>query len=138
MIDEGRRGFFKRIIMAGAVLAVPGEALLPRKTMASAAVAIEGVCLLVPNLEMGAEFAEQMKKSAPGSWRVHTLKGSLTDFYLETRGLYEEAQGQANTFVGVADPAAFTVIHEAIGDCGGRFHFITYESRHRVNFSVQV
>jgi len=138
MINKSRRSFFKKIAMAGAVLAVSTEQLVPRNAVAAAPAAIEGLCLLVPNMEMGVDFAAQMKKSAPGSWRVHTLEGSLTDFYLETRGLYEEAQGTVNTFVGVADPATFTVIQEAVGDCGGSFHYITYDDRHRVSFSVLV
>ena len=138
MIDKSRRSFFKKIAMAGAVLAVSAEEVSPRQAAATAPASIEGVCLLVPNMEAGVDFAEQMKKSASGSWRIHTLKGSVTDSYFETRELYEEVQGQANTFVGVADPATFAVIQAAIGDCGGSFHYITYDDRHRVSFSVLV
>lgn len=134
----GRRGFFKKIAVAGALLAVSGESVIPRKAAAATPARIEGLCLLVPNAEMSVDFAALMEKSAPGSWRVHTLTGTLTDFYLETRGLYTEAQGSVNTFVGVADPATFAVIQEAIGDSGGSFHYITYEDRHRVSFSVLV
>ena len=138
MIDKSRRSFFKKIAMAGAVLAVSGEAVASGKAAAGTFAAIEGICLLVPNMAVGVDFAAQMKKSAPGSWRVHTLAGSVTDSYLETKGLYEELQGTVNTFVGVADPATFVVIQEAIGDCGGSFHYITYDDRHRVSFSVLV
>ena len=138
MIDESRRNFFKKIAMAGTVLAVSVEAVAPRKVAVAIPATIEGLCLLVPNMEMGVDFAAQMKKSAPGSWRVHTLTGSVTDFYLETRGLYEEVKSTVNTFVGVADPATFAVIQEAISDCGGSFHYITYDDRHRVSFSVLV
>ncbi len=138
MADKSRRGFFKKIFLAGAVLGVSGEAAAPRMATASTQAAIEGVCLLVPNLEVGAGFADQMQKSASGSWRIHTLKGSVTDFYFETRELYEEIKGKANTFVGVADPATFAVIQEAIGDCDGSFYYIKHEDRHRVSFSVLV
>ena len=138
MVDKHRRNFFKKVVMTGAVLAASGGAVVTRNAAAASRAEINGVCLRVPNLDVGAEFAEQMKKSAPGSWRVHTLKGTVTDFYFETRGLYDEVKGSANTFVGVADPATFAVIQEAIGDSGGSFHYITYEDRHRVSFSVLV
>lgn len=138
MIDKGRRSFFKNFVMAGAVLATAGEAVSPGRAAASPDPALIGVCLCVPNLEVGAEFAEQMKQSAPGSWRVHTLKGSVTDFYFETRSVYEEVKDKANTLVGVADPATFAVIREAIGDSGGSFHYMTYEDPSRVSFSVRL
>jgi hypothetical protein len=138
MIDKERRGFFKKVVMAGAVLAASGEVLSYREAAASTYPAIKGVCLLVPNLEMGAEFAEQMKQSAHGTWQVHILNGSVTDFYFETKTLYEEAKSKANTFVGVADPATFAAIREAIGDSGGNFHYITYEDPNRVSFSVRL
>lgn len=138
MVDKGRRGFFKKFAMVGAVFAASGEALSPRAAGASPAEAIKGVCLLVPNLDVGADFAEHMRKSAPGSWKVHTLQGSVTDFYFATRGYYQEAQGKTNTLVGLADPATFAVIQEAIGDSGGGFHYITYEDRNLVRFSVRV
>jgi hypothetical protein len=128
MIDKGRRSFFKNFVMAGAVLATAGEAVSPRRAAASPYPSLIGVCLCVPNLEVGTEFAEQMKQSAPGSWRVHTLKGSVTDFYFETRSIYEEVKDEANTLVGVADPATFAVIREAIGD-SGQFPLLTYEAR---------
>lgn len=138
MIDKGRRGFFKKFAMAGAVLATSGGVVSPKTAGAFSRPAITGVCLRVPHLEMGDEFAGQMKQSAPGSWRVHTLKGTLTDFYFETRALYEEVKGNANTFVGVADPATFAIIREAIGDSGGSFHYIDHEETNRVSFSVRL
>ena len=79
-----------------------------------------------------------MSRNAPGRWRAHPLQGTITDSYLETRNLYEEAREGANTLVGVVDPATFAVIHEAIVDSGGSFYYVTYEDRNRVTFSVQV
>lgn len=138
MIDKGRRIFFKKCVMAGAVLAASGAAVSPREAGAFGQTSIQGVCLRVPNFEVGGEFVEQMRQSAPGSWRVHTLAGTVSDVYLETRALYEEAKGTVNTFVGVSDPANFALMQAAIGDCGGSFHYITYDDASRVSFSVRM
>lgn len=138
MIDMERRGFFKKVVLAGAVLAGPAAAVAPSTSVASDRPVIQGVCLRVPHLEIGDEFAEEMKRCAPGSWKVHLLKGTVTDFYFETKTLYEEAKERANTFVGVADPATFAVIREAVGDSGGSFHYIDYEDASQVNFSVRL
>lgn len=139
MMETGRRGFFKQVFMAGAALAATGMgAATPRKAEASVLEQIKGVCLYVPSLGKASDFVEMMNKNAPGSWKVHPLTGTLTDNYFKTRDLYEEARGSANTFVGVVDPATFAIVHEAIVDCGGCFHYITYEDRNRVTFSVQL
>ena len=143
MMETGRRGFFKQIFTAGAALVATGmEASRPRTAEASVPAAtagqIKGVCLYVPSLGQASDFVEMMNKNAPGSWTVHPLAGSLNDQYFTTRQLYEEARGSANTFVGVLDPATFAIVHEAIVDCGGAFHYTTYEDRNRVTFSVQL
>lgn len=139
MIDEGRRGFFRKFVMTGAALAASAGVAAPRKAAASPGPGIKGVCLRVPHLELGEAFAEQMKERAPGSWSVHTLEGSVTDFYFETRSIYEELKGkETNTFVGVADPATFAVVREAISDSGGSFHYTMYEGPDRVSFSVRL
>ena len=139
MMETGRRGFFKQVFIAGAALAATGmEATRPRKAEASVSEQIKGVCLYVPTLGKAGDFVEMMNKSAPGSWTAHPLTGSLSDHYFATRNLYEEARGSANTFVGVVDPATFAIVHEAIVDCGGCFHYITYEDRNRVTFSAQL
>ena len=64
------------------------------------------------------------------------MTGSLSDHYITTRNLFEEARGNANTFVGVVDPATFAIVHEAIVDCGGCFHYITYEDQNRVRRAI--
>ena len=139
MMETGRRGFFKQVFTAGAALAATGmEATRPRKAEASVKEQIKGVCLYVPSLGKASDFVEMMNKSAPGSWTVHPLTGSMGDHYFATRNLYEEARGSANTFVGVVDPATFAIVHEAIVDSGGSFHYITYEDRNRVTFSAQL
>lgn len=138
MIDKGRRDFFKKFAITGALLATSGEVLSLRKAEASIQANIKGLCLRIPNSHEGGAFADRIKQSAPGSWKVHTLRGSLTDFYFETRALYEEAKNKVNTFVGAADPASFAVIREAIVDSGGSFHYITHEDPHKVCFSARV
>ncbi len=139
MIETGRRGFFKQVFAAGATLAASGMgAALPPKAEASVQEQIKGICLFVPSLGKASDFVELMNNNAPGSWSVHPLDGSISDHYFTTMKLYEEARGDANTFVGVVDPATFAVVHEAIVDCRGSFHYITYEDRNRVTFSVQL
>jgi hypothetical protein len=138
MTDVGRRDFFKKCLVAGAALAVSGTGAAPHSAMASTHEPIKGVCLYVPTLGKASEFVELMNRNAPGDWTVHSLQGSLTDLYMQTRGFYEDARSQANTFVGVVDPASFAVIHEAIVDSGGSFYYVTYEERNRVTFSAQL
>ncbi|CAG0948131.1 hypothetical protein GEOBC_00006 [Geobacteraceae bacterium] len=139
MMETGRRGFFKQVFTAVAALAATGTAVAtPRKAEASVSGQIKGVCLYVPSLGKASDFVEMMNNNAPGSWTVHPLAGSLGDNYFTTRTLYEEARLNANTLVGVVDPATFAIVHEAIVDCGGCFHYITYEDRNRVTFSVQL
>lgn len=139
MIESGRRDFFKQVFVAGAALAATGmSTALPRKAEASVHEQIKGICLFVPTLGKAGDFVEMMNKNAPGAWTVHPLAGTLTENYFKTRDLYEEARGTANTFVGVVDPATFAIIHEAIVDCSGCFHYITYEDRNRVTFSAQL
>jgi len=139
MIESGRRGFFKQLFVAGATLAATGVgAALPQQAEAAVSGGIRGVCLFVPSLGKASEFVEMMNANAPGSWTVHALSGSLSDHYFTTRTLYEQARGDANTFVGVVDPATFAVVHEAIADCCGSFHYIRYEDRNRVTFSAQL
>ncbi len=139
MMETGRRGFFKQIFTAVAAVAATGAtAAAPRKAEASVPGQIKGVCLYVPSLGKASDFVEMMNRNAPGSWTVHPLTGSLNDHYFATRNLYEEARRSANTFVGVVDPATFAIVHEAIVDCGGSFHYTNYEDRNRVTFSVQL
>lgn len=139
MMESGRRGFFKQIFTAGAALAATGvAAAAPRKVEAAVPGQIKGICLYVPSLGKASDFVEMMNTNAPGSWTAHPLTGSLTEHYFTTRNLYEEARGSANTLVGVVDPATFAVVHEAIVDGNGSFHYITYEDRNRVTFSVQL
>jgi hypothetical protein len=139
MMETGRRGFFKNIFVAGAALAASGMgAALPRNAEAAVQEQIKGVCLFVPRLGKASDFVEMMNNNAPGSWEVHALNGSMSEHYFTTRNLYEEARNYANTFVGVVDPATFAVVHEAIVDCGGSFHYITYEDRNRITFSAQL
>lgn len=139
MMETGRRGFFKQLFATGAALAATGMAAgRPAEAEAAVTGKIKGVCLYVPSLGKAADFVEMMNKNAPGSWEVHALDGSLSDHYHGTRERFEAARGSANTFVGVVDPATFAVVHEAIVDCLGSFHYITYQDRNRVTFSVQL
>lgn len=139
MMETGRRGFFKQIFTAGAALAATGiGAAKPRTAEASVQEQIKGICLFVPTLGKASDFVEMMNNNAPGSWTAHPLDGSLIEHYFTTKNLYEDAQSNANTFVGVVDPATFAIVHEAIIDCCGSFHYITYEDRDRVTFSVRL
>jgi hypothetical protein len=138
MTNVNRRAFFKTFFSAGAALSFSGAVAQTRRAEASIHGQINGVCLFVPRLGKASDFVEMMNKNAPGSWVVHPLTGSLTENYFKTRDLYEEAKSTANTFVGVVDPATFAIIHEAIVDSSGSFHYITYEDRDRVTFSVQL
>jgi|GEM_PF-1456052 len=139
MITTGRRDFFKSVFVAGATLAATGmSAIRPPRAEAAAPDRIKGVCLFVPTLGKAADFVEMMNRNAPGSWTAYPLTKSLSEQYFAVRNLYEEVSGAVNTFVGVVDPATFAVIHEAIIDCGGGFHYITYEERNRVTFSVRM
>ena len=140
MIESGRRGFFKQLFVAGATLAATGmEAALPGKAEAAPQGGIKGICLFVPSLGKAGDFVELMNRNAPGSWEVHPLTGSLGEHYFKVKSLYEEASGgNANTFVGAVDPATFAIVHEAILDCLGSFHYISYEEPNRVTFSVQL
>ena len=142
MTETGRRGFFKQLFATGAALAATGM-VAGRPARAEAAETaetgkIKGVCLYVPSLGKAADFVEMMNRNAPGSWEVHALNGSLSDHYHGTKERFEAARGSANTFVGVVDPATFAVVHEAIVDCCGSFHYVTYQDRNRVVFSVQM
>ena len=92
----------------------------------------------MPSLGKASEFVDFMNKNAPGTWTVHPLQGTLIENYFTTRNLYEDARGTANTFVGVVDPATFAIVHEAIVDSSGSFHYITYEERNRITFSAQM
>lgn len=139
MMESGRRGFFKQIFTAGAALAATGmTAATPRTAEAALPGQIKGICLYVPTLGKASDFVEMMNTNAPGSWTAKPLTGSLTEHYFTTRNLFEEARSRANTLVGVVDPATFAVVHEAIVDSGGTFHYITFEDRNRVTFSVQL
>ncbi len=138
MISQSRRGFFKTILTAGAALAtarIGGQADTASSVTPGQ---IKGVCLFVPSLGKASEFVEAMNRNAPGDWTAHPLRGEMMDCYLETKSLYENARGKANTFVGVVDPATFAIVHEAIADSGGSFHYVTYEERNRVTFSALV
>lgn len=139
MMESGRRGFFKQIFTAGAAVVATGIATAtPRQAEAAVPGQIKGICLYVPTLGKASDFVEMMNTNAPGSWTARPLTGSLTEHYFDTRNLYEEARGTANTLVGVVDPATFAVVHEAIVDANGSFHYITFEDRNRVTFSVQL
>ncbi len=138
MISQSRRGFFKSIFAAGAALAVSGIGTRGAKVEPVAPGRIKGICLFVPSLGKASEFVEAMNRNAPGDWTAHPLRGEMMECYLETKDLYEKARGKANTFVGVVDPATFAMVHEAIADSGGSFHYVTYEERNRVTFSAQV
>lgn len=139
MTSQNRRSFFKTIFAAGAAVAVSGTGNLVGRAQAAPARAISGVCLYAPGLGTARDFVEGMKKSAPGEWSVQPLSGSLTDCYFQAALLFEDARrGRTNTLVGVLDQASFAVVHEAILDRGGRFHYVTHEGRDRVTFSVEV
>jgi hypothetical protein len=137
MIDQGRRRFFGTVLSAGAAVAAAWAGDRPRAAAAEAGPGIIGLCLYVPSLGEAGEFVATMSRNAPGRWTAHPLPGALTDRYFAARALYEGARGKANTFVGVVDPATFAVVHEAIVDAGGSFHYVT-EAQDRVTFSVQV
>jgi hypothetical protein len=137
MTDTGRRDFFKQVLVAGAALAISGTGMFARSAVA-APEGIKGVCLYVPCLGKADEFVAMMNRSAPGDWTVHPMEGAMIDRYFAARNLFEEAKGHANTLVGVVDPASFAVIHEAIVDSVGSFHYVTYEDVNRVTFSVRV
>lgn len=138
MMNTSRRAFFKTFLSAGAALVVSGAGGQVSRAEASIQGQITGVCLYVPSLGKASDFVELMNQNARGDWTVHPLTGTLTDNYFKTRNLYEDARGTANTFVGVVDPATFAIVHEAIVDSSGSFHYITYEDRNRVTFSVQL
>jgi len=138
MTNVTRRAFFKTFFSAGAALAVSGGVSQPRQAEAAIKGQIIGVCLYVPSLGKASDFVELMNTNARGDWTVHPLTGSLTDRYFKTKDLYEGARGTANTFVGAVDPGSFAVVHEAIVNSGGSFHYITYEERNRVTFSAQL
>jgi hypothetical protein len=139
MSKQSRRAFFKTVFSAGAALAASGTGSLALKAEAAGKGEIDGICLYVPTLGKASEFVELMNRNAPGKWSVQPLQGTLTDCYFTTREMYQQARdGKSNTFVGVVDPATFAVIHEAVADSGGSFHYVTYEERNRVTFSAQV
>ena len=140
MINESRRAFFKTFLSAGAALAASGAGgQLPRAEASETPQGrIKGVCLYVPSLGQARDFVELMNTNARGDWTVHPLTGTLTETYLQTKGLYQDARKSANTLVGVVDPATFAIVHEAIVDSGGCFHYVTYEAHNRVTFSVQL
>jgi hypothetical protein len=138
MIDQGRRRFFASVFSAGAAAAAACVGGRARAQGAGAAAAgITGLCLYVPALGEAGEFVAAMSRSAPGRWTACPLPGALTERYFAARSLYERARGVANTFVGVVDPATFAVVHEAIVDAGGSFHYVT-AAHDRVTFSAQV
>lgn len=139
MNSQNRRSFFKTVFAAGAAVALSGTGTLAGRAEAAPAAAINGVCLYSPGLGSARQFVETMRRSAPGEWSVQPLSGSLTDCYFQAALLFEDARkGRTNTLVGVLDQASFAVVHEAILDRGGRFHYVTHEGRDRVTFSVEV
>jgi len=138
MTSTSRRDFFKTFLSAGAALAVSGAGNQAGRAEAAIQGRITGVCLYVPSLGRASEFVELMNNNAPGSWKVHSLTGSLTERYFTAKSLYEEAKVQANTFVGAVDPGSFAVVQAAIVDSGGSFHYITYEDRNRITFSARL
>jgi hypothetical protein len=138
MIHLGRRRFFTSVFSAGAAVAAASAGGGPVEAAAAEATpGITGLCLYVPGLGQAGEFVAAMTRNAPGRWTAHPLPGAITERYFAARSLYERARGNANTFVGVVDPATFAVVHEAIVDAGGSFHYVT-EARDRVTFSVQL
>ncbi len=138
MTESNRREFFRNCFATVAGLAVCGAGPLARQAEAARENGISGICLYVPSLGKAAEFVELMNDSAPGQWQVEALEGSFDQRYFAVRDLYRRACGHANTLVGVVDPASFTVIQEAITGSGGSFHYVTYEERGRVTFSVRL
>jgi len=139
MTSQNRRSFFKTLFAGAAAVAVSGAGTLAGRAEAAPASAIDGVCLYAPGVGTARRFVEAMRESAPGEWSVQPLSGSLTDCYFQAALLFEDARrGKTNTFVGVLDQASFGVVHEAILDRGGRFHYVTHEGRDRVTFSVEV
>jgi hypothetical protein len=138
MIDQGRRRFFTSVLSAGAAVTAALLGSRARAEEAPPAARIDGICLYVPTLAGADAFVESMRRSAPGRWTAHALRGGLTDRYFEARRLYDGARGRANTFVGVVDAATFAVVQEAIAEAGGSFHYVTYEERSRVTFSARV
>lgn len=138
MTNVNRRTFFKSFLSVGAALAVSGTGIQSHRAEAAEPCRISGICLYVPSLGKASDFVELMNKSAPGDWQVKALEGSLDDRYFQTRELYKQARNQVNTLVGVVDPASFTIIHEAVVNSGGSFHYVTYEERGRVTFSVRL
>jgi hypothetical protein len=137
MIDQGRRRFFSSLFSGAAVAAGLGGGAARAEDAAAPRGGIDGICLYVPGLGSAGEFVAAMSRDAPGRWTARPLQGGLTDRYFQARAVYEEARGKANTFVGVVDPATFAVVHEAIVDGGGSFHYVT-EEWSRVTFSAQV
>lgn len=138
-MSQNRRSFFKSVLSAAAAVAFSGAGLLPTRAEAASAGEIRGLCLYVPSLGKAEEFVESMQRSAPGAWSVQPLEGSLTDCYFQAARLFEEARrGETNTLVGLLDQGTFAVVHEAIVDRGGRFHYVTQKERDRVSFSVAV
>ncbi len=138
MINQSRRGFFKTVFTVGAALTATGMSK-PRPAEAAAPKgAIKGICLFVPSLGKASEFVQMMKSSASGEWTAKPLPVEMMECYVATKELYEGAREKANTFVGVVDPATFAIVHEAIVDCGGSFHYTKYEERNRVTFSAQI
>lgn len=139
MIAQGRRRFFKSLLSAAAAGAAALAGGRARAEDAPAAAGrVDGVCLYVPGFAESGDFVEAMRRDAPGTWTAHALSGGLTDRYFAARALYERARGRANTFVGAVDPATFAVVHAAIVDADGRFHYVRHEGRSRVTFSAQV
>ena len=139
MISQNRRSFFKSVLSAAAAVAFSAAGALPPRAEAAPAGAIRGLCLYVPHLGKAEEFVETMQKSAPGEWSAQPLEGTLTDCYFQAARLFEEARkGRTNTLVGVLDQGTFAVVHEAIVDRGGRFHYVTQKERDRVSFSVEL
>ena len=136
--EHKQKGIFQNISLRRAALAVSGACGQVSRAEAAIDGQITGVCLYVPTLGNATDFVELMNKNARGDWTVHPLTGTLMDNYFKTRSLYEDAKGKANTFVGVVDPATFAIVHEAIVDSSGSFHYITYEDRNRVIFSAQL
>lgn len=139
MTSQNRRSFFKTIFAAGAAVAVSGTGTLAGSAQAAQSGVIDGICLYAPGVDTALEFAQNLRKSAPGAWSVQPLSGSLTDCYFQAALLFEDARrGKTNTLLGVLDQASFAVVHEAILDRGGRFHYVTNEGGDRVAFSVEV
>ena len=138
MTSVNRRTFFKSFFSIGAALAASGTLGHPSQAQTTEQCRISGICLYVPSLGKAADFVELMQRNAPGDWRVEALEGSFDERYFQTRELYQRARSTVNTLVGVVDPASFTMINEAVVGSGGSFHYVTYEERGRVTFSVRL